>query len=423
MNGQNATTIWHVRPPSAAAEAPEWMSFSRLREIEACPRRWSLGAASYPDVWSGRGYPRKEHLATLTGQVIHNSLDKILRALTQAGCASVRDACFVGVLRALGGYSKIIEDAINDAEVRLRANPRHSHNVESLTDNLRADIPELRARLQRLASRLRLEGVQARRPGEGSARARQRSALSPGSYSELELRDESKRWHGYVDAITISDGRCEIVDYKTGEPKPEHRQQVHIYNLLWARDEQLNPASRPVTSLTLLYPDRDVDVTPLTEAELTLLEQELASRTKAALESVRRTPPPAFPTLQNCSHCPVRHLCEDYWTLKAQQRLLQESISQVPRDDIQHVDLEVSEIEQQTSSIWAAKVHSCRLLPPNTQVMIRAGNAHPAILTVLKNERRVRIIDALIQNVGDEGKQTSFVVLTKFSEAFIALRD
>jgi hypothetical protein len=220
--------------------------------------------------------------------------------------------------------------------------------------------------------------------------------------------------------MTISDGGCEIVDYKTGEPKDEHRQQVHIYNLLWARDERLNPASRPVTSLTLLYPDRDVEVSPLTESELTLLEQELAARTRAALEFIQRTPPPAFPALENCSHCPVRHLCEDYWTPEVQQRLLQESTARNPRSDVQRVDLEIGEVEQQTPSIWAARVLSCRGLPPNTPVTIRASNAPPAILAVLRNGGRVRIVDAVLQRGSADEIQTSFVLLTKFSEAFTA---
>ena len=35
---------------------PLW-SFSSLREVGACPRRYALARASYPDLWDGRGLP------------------------------------------------------------------------------------------------------------------------------------------------------------------------------------------------------------------------------------------------------------------------------------------------------------------------------------------------------------------------------
>ena len=55
--------MWLARTPHAWADVPAWMSFSDLRNIEGCPRRWSLSSASYPDIWSGRGYPPKMYLA------------------------------------------------------------------------------------------------------------------------------------------------------------------------------------------------------------------------------------------------------------------------------------------------------------------------------------------------------------------------
>jgi hypothetical protein len=85
---------------------PLW-SFSSLREAGACPRRYSLARATYPDLWDGRGYPRVPALAALFGDVVHDALDTIVRALVAADCQSVRSPGAVNVLRQLGGYTAV----------------------------------------------------------------------------------------------------------------------------------------------------------------------------------------------------------------------------------------------------------------------------------------------------------------------------
>src|SRR5215210_7028726 len=123
MRKAEIEAVWYARPPHNWAAIPEWMSFSRLREIEMCPRRWSLNSASYPEIWSRRGYPPKVYLAPLAGQIIHAALEIITNALNRAGCVSVTDEHFVHVMRELGGYSKIIEEALKRIFINLQDNP------------------------------------------------------------------------------------------------------------------------------------------------------------------------------------------------------------------------------------------------------------------------------------------------------------
>lgn len=115
-----------------------------------------------------------------------------------------------------------------------------------------------------------------------------------------------------IDALILSETTCEIIEYKTGQPKQEHKEQVRLYNLLWARDSQLNPSARKANRLSLAYTTGDIAVQPLADSELDILEQTVISRTDVALQAVRPTPPPARPSIQNCSHCSVRQLCSDY---------------------------------------------------------------------------------------------------------------
>src|SRR5207247_1291621 len=70
-------------------EPPEFWSYSSLYEAEVCPRRWSLKRASYEGIWSRSGYPPRPSMPAIVGDVVHRALDAILRALYDAGCASV----------------------------------------------------------------------------------------------------------------------------------------------------------------------------------------------------------------------------------------------------------------------------------------------------------------------------------------------
>jgi len=47
-------------------------------------------------------------------------------------------------------------------------------------------------------------------------------------HAEVELRVERLSWHGFVDLINLSDKTCELIDFKTGEFKPDHEFQILV---------------------------------------------------------------------------------------------------------------------------------------------------------------------------------------------------
>jgi len=63
--------------------------------------------------------------------------------------------------------------------------------------------------------------------------------------------------------VILSESTCEIVDFKSGDSSPAHTEQLLIYSLLWAKDEQLNPIGRLADKLTLSYTTSTLSVTPL----------------------------------------------------------------------------------------------------------------------------------------------------------------
>jgi hypothetical protein len=421
MSETEIEAVWYIRLPHNWANTPEWMSFSRLREIEACPRRWSLNSASYPEIWSRRGYPPKIYLAPLAGQIIHAALEIITNALNRAGCISVTDEHFVRVMRELGGYTKIIEETSKSICNNLQENPRFTDKSNYISTKLRASVPALREQLQILTGKLRLQGVFVTSVASESQsnRGGVRSALSNGTYSEIEVRIDPLRWRGFIDALILSDASCELVDYKTGVFKSEHEEQVRLYSLLWARDAQLNPIGRIADCLTLAYSTTDVAVEPPTNSQLDALEQEIISRTKIALGLVRQTPPPALPNINNCGYCPVRQLCDDYWTPRVQQTLAQEVMRELPAAGEHLIDLEVDNFEQQTPLSWSAVVLLCRALPVHSQVLIRLSESTSLPQNIFSKYTRIRILDALLINQPEDDVTIASIHLTKMSEAFI----
>jgi CRISPR/Cas system-associated exonuclease Cas4 (RecB family) len=420
MSEAEIEAVWYVRLPGNWTEAPEWMSFSRLREIEACPHRWSLTSASYPEVWSRRGYPPKVYLAPLAGQIIHAALETIITALNRAGCVSVKDENFVCVMRELGGYTRIIEGNIKNICNDLQDNPRFTVKSKYISTKLRDLVPSLREQLQILTGKLRLQGgaLTIRVSGSQNTPGKIRPALSNGTYSEIELRADQLRWRGFADSLTLLDASCELVDYKTGTPKPEHEEQIRLYSLLWARDAQLNPKGRAVDRLTLSYPTMDIAVEPLTYYQLDILEQEIISRTHIALELAQQVPPMAKPNIKSCGFCPVRQLCDDYWTPRAQQLLDQEASRESSAAGENLIDLEVNNLEQQTPLSWSAIVFLCRAIPARSHVLIKLSESNLLLQNIFNTGRRIRILDALLID-RPEDVIPPCVHLTKMSEAFI----
>lgn len=283
-------------------------------ELEACPRRWALGAAEYSDVWKCLGYPSTPQPAALEGTVVHLSLQKITGALIEHGCHSLLDERSVLTLRNLGGYTAVIMYSMERTLWPYKENPQAAPVIDGIRRRLTSRVPELRSRVQRLLSRISPE-PRAIRTGETTTHGggESRFELQHGSHAEVQLRASGIRWRGIADMLTLSTTGCEIRDFKTGSPKEEHKRQLLTYALLWARDDDLNPSGLLANKLVLSYDDGDVEVPSPEASVLWSLEEELKERTAAVITALQADPPNARPSQVNCMYCTVRQLCEEYW--------------------------------------------------------------------------------------------------------------
>ena len=379
------------------------MSVTALKEIEACPRRWALRNADYPTLWGGHGYPPRVHLGALRGRVAHLALETIIREFIRTGCPSVRAATAVSVMRGLGGYTRILNDCIDNVISQLQVNPRAQRRLESITGFLRARIPHLRTQVQSMLSRTRLE----QRRSQGAKRSSGFSTpLATGTYSELDVTAPKIGWKGKLDLLAISPDACVITDFKTGAPNDVHRFQIEVYALLWTLDEERNPQGRSADRLVVAYESEKVEVPVPKSAGCDALERELVERGAAARESVSQNPPEARPDPAICGSCQVRQLCEEYW--------ISEVVPKQRYDEARKThfgDCEVTIIARHGPSSWDARIERPRGEP---RAVVRTA------LEGLEVGHRVRLLDGALFVDDEDRGQPLVITLGAMSEIFVA---
>jgi PD-(D/E)XK nuclease superfamily len=303
---------------------PEYWSYSSLKEIEMCPRRYALSHAKYPDLWSGRGYPSAPSPAGVFGDVVHDALELVVNALVSAGCTSLRSQGAVDVLKSLGGYTRVAERALEKRLSQFDDNPRLGPDRRRrLAQGLNDRLSEARSQIQEYLSRARLPSKAAAGPafaGSGpSATTEQdlpafgRKPAVTGVHPEVTLADEELRLMGRIDLLSVGAESASIVDYKTGLEEPSHLEQLQLYALLWDHDRVVNPDHLPLSDLTAAYRTHDLTVEAPASEALHILEDTTRQRIVAADAAAMSDEPEARTSPENCAHCPVRGLCADYW--------------------------------------------------------------------------------------------------------------
>jgi hypothetical protein len=402
----NEKTHWRVVIPATWPSPPIEMSVSTHAEIDECPRRWALGAANYPELWGGRGYPPKLQVAALAGSVVHLALEIITKQLTRAGVPSLSDPSAPQVLKDLGGYTRIVEDCVERILKRYVDNPRACALMEHAQRTLRGQVPTLRARVQAMLSRLRLPKCRPSVPGTSTPKSGgppRRLPLVNGTYPEVELRAKTVGWKGKVDLLVLDDDACEITDFKTGAADEGHKFQVRAYAVMWRLDDELNPSGRVVNRLSLAYESQDVDVPPPSPSEIDDLGRELLELRHVAEAALTARPPSARPNTESCRHCGVRQLCDAYWT----------TATQVVSDDGRFGDVELKITGRHGPTSWDAVVVRARDQPAKTPALLRLQRPEE-----FKTGTRVRVLDGALARDPEDGAAPAIVTLGAFSEAY-----
>ncbi len=390
----SADPFWRVVRPDKWPDPPTRFSYSALKEIETCPRRWALARGDYSASLGRKGYPRKPRKGTLAGEVAHLALQKIAMALQAAGCVGPDDPAVVAALRGLGGLSAVLESCAVEVMGAAASNPRVAHRMEHLRSDLIRRLPELRHVVQGALQRIfgvTPPIVPIHRWETRSAEGSKREALQPGFHAEVELAPRQLPWVGWADVIKLTAESCEIIDYKTGVEEPAHFEQLRIYALLWLRDEELNPERRPATNLTVVYPGTTYTVAPPSPSEIKDLEDELERRADTGRAALLGRPPRASVGADACRFCDVKHLCDDYWTPLGQQLVREASLPAV-----RSVQVEV--LEPRGAHSWTVVVDLDPYLAAGTRALLTAQE-----MLSLKEGHSIRLVDAWIPDQTEDG--------------------
>lgn len=397
-------TSWTAQPNSWP-EIPSEFTVTTLLEIEACPRRWALRTATYEFLWAGFGYPPRVHVSSIAGTVVHEVVQKVTRELAKYGCATIGDSRATEVMRSLGGYSALINRNIDLLLERHRQNPRALQGMTYTAERLRAQLPQLRTLAQTMMARVSLPACP--RTGEQKLKTRPRRPLRFGVFSELEFRASTIGFKGRADLLSLTPNKCELIDFKTGQRNDKNVFQIRVYSLLWNRDEELNPERQMADRLVLCYSNGDVRVPPLTADELDQLECELVARRDAASQSVKVRPPEARPSRDNCQFCEVRQLCDSYWTMESQ------AIIAVGSHRGRYADVQLRIKGRHGPRSWDAIIENFHGSHAESPALLRTVDA-----VEFADGDRVRVIDAAVTPVDEEGVQTLVFSLSTLSEVF-----
>jgi hypothetical protein len=391
--------IFTTCAPTEWLPAPEWMNVHYLLRAEKCPRSAALRYARYGSIWDRNGYPDKLFVAAASGTIIHSAVAHIATQLANKGCTSTADPNFCAQLKALGGYSKFINDAISDVDSSLTVNPRFQVIRESFVTSLRGQIPKFRENIQLHLSRLTWTGRESppasRLLAHGHVKSHPRSALVPGFYFEVELRDPVLKWKGIADLLELTNSSCALTDFKSGSPSDDHEFQLHVYARLWHSDSDLNPRAIPVTKLTLSYSSEERDV-PFPKAVQISLGSAIQARTQSVRDAI--TGPTSKAVLRDdiCPNCDVRHLCNEYWT--SARPAAQAHTLQTNRFD----DVQLVLKSQKGESTWLADVQVATQLKLPTEALLRWSAVQSPVFQNLNACTEIRLSGALVSAVDDD---------------------
>lgn len=376
--------------------APDLWSYSSLKAVETCPRRYVLARAQYSDIWDRAGYPEVPSVAALFGDVVHDSLETIVRALTNQGCTSASGQQAIAVLKELGGYSAVAKKALANRLKSLESNPRLAgERRQRLQDQLEQRIPEVREEVQHYLHRMAL--APRTRSGSGSGGEGPRYTRSVGSHPEATLQADDLRLWGRVDLLTVGHAKVDITDYKTGAENESHLDQLRFYAVLWDQDTVSNTSRTPLGMLTAAYPNHEVTIDAPDTPQLQLLVEAFASRVAAADELVQSDEPAAQPGEQ-CAFCSVRPLCSAYWPTTPDPATLKRG---------SWFDFEGIVIERNGIKSWW--LHDLRTKNP---LLLRTTSAHHSF----EPGQRLRLLG--LRRDEDPEDKGVVAVLTQTSETF-----
>lgn len=290
--------------PTSWSDAPTEYSFSSLREIERCPRRWQYHHA----VWGEFGrLPQRANERALLGSLIHALNESLFRAMADHGLPLPGTENFVTAIATVNVHATIAT-RLREIEAQYRDHPRDP-GFRFRTSSREVANEALRLFRAQYVLLERAPRPSLPSPASHLSRGDQLAALVRRRVLvEAKVRHPTLSVSGRIDLL-VRDGDCtRVVDLKTGDPKPEHRDQLLLYALLWWRATGDLPAEVEVA-----HADGRTRF-PVDAEALAGVERELAERLEGAARALSAQGTQGRPGTA-CKQCPARGFCDAYWSV------------------------------------------------------------------------------------------------------------
>ncbi|PSM31942.1 PD-(D/E)XK nuclease family protein [Haliangium sp. UPWRP_2] len=301
--------------------APAHWSYTSLKVALECPRRWALREAGLQPAPTSMTLTRSSALVgRIRGGASHAMLQRMIGLHCQHNGPRAGTPEMISFWREHmpAGLLATTQDVVREELARAVAGT----NIDGIA--LRELQHQCEAGLREIVNfvtasfRVALEILGKGSP-QGTILNGAKTALEPGLRSEIPVSarlgsDRATYWFGRIDVVVITNSTIALIDFKTGHPSPEHRVQLELYALLFARDRKLNPCGRRVDNLILVYPNAEIIrwLAP-GDTQLAELERAVASQATIASEQINASPPVARPEPSRCAPCDMRAHCDAYW--------------------------------------------------------------------------------------------------------------
>lgn len=306
-------SIYHARLPIQAPKMPQQFSFSLLSDGKRCPRRWWLIRAKYDEM--DGSYPQPPIPATISGKIVHGVLAEFAKALQIANYPDVDSESFRNVRQAfpIRNLVRQLRQAELDA---LQSNPRanlailrEQVSLDKCINSFKALIHEGSVLGSVIESSASNHFAHSNRTAFKNAASHNMPVPVPAMLPEVPVSVHDPPILGKIDLISTTSKGDTIVEYKTGKPAPSHEEQSRFYALLWFLKTQRIVLQRKIIyggegAIELSGLDK-----PALDAELNRVRDEI----QQVLLALEKVVPEARVSMDECSVCPVRQLCDAYW--------------------------------------------------------------------------------------------------------------
>ena len=297
-------SFYWLREPISQPSPPSHWSFSTLQSWRHCPLQWSLLKSKYTHVPEGN-YPTSLSPAAFQGQIIHSVLETYSRFVREHKDSQPIQKSFP--------IRKIVQQRCDELLQQQAKNPR-------------VDVNQLKSKisLNRYINLFkRLRNTHLTLPSHPSSpQEKTYSSTSTKNGAEIWIQADNPPLRGCLD-IVYNDN---ILDLKTGESKPSDKEQLLFYALLyWLKEERLPKSLKIYYTQTSEY----VEIEVPSESEIRNLSEKLRHEIETINLALRNKTVRAEPEEKKCKWCPVRHLCNSYWTSHKTELLRATSLSMI----------------------------------------------------------------------------------------------